>query len=99
MGPWPILRLRDAIRAHDDETAIRIILELAPGGGDAPDLKWRETAAKIAIQYAGYCDPGPLRPPFVKVPDSVMERVQKRAAYWKTLCDKYRPAAKERATA
>ncbi|HEX9879511.1 MAG TPA: dihydrodipicolinate synthase family protein [Candidatus Binatia bacterium] len=99
MGPWPLLRLRDAIRAGDVDTATRIILDLAPGGGSPPDLKWRETAAKIAIQYAGYCNPGPLRPPFVNVPDAVIESVQKRAAYWKGLCEKYRQPAKERATA
>ena len=99
MGPWPLLRLRDAIRANDVETAKQIISELSPGGGAPPNLSWRETAAKIAIRHAGYCDPGPLRPPFINVPDAVLEGVQKRAAYWKGLCEKYRPKAKERASA
>ena len=37
-------------------------------------------------------DPGPLRPPFVEIPKEVDESMQKKAARWKTLCDKYRPA-------
>ncbi len=99
MGPWPLLRLRDAIRVNDLETAKQIIFELAPGGAPPPDLRWRETAAKIAIQHAGYCNPGPLRPPFVNIPDNVKENVKKRAQYWKGLCEKYGPKAKARVTA
>ncbi len=51
----------------------------------------RATARKISIRYAGYCDPGPLRPPFVEIPAAVDERARRRAAYWTELCAKYRP--------
>ena len=91
MGPWPLLRLRDAIAAGDAETARQITLEIAGEGGGPPNLSWRETAAKISQNYAGYCKPGPLRPPFVEVPPAVVERAQKRAAYWQELCAKYQP--------
>ncbi|HEY7062656.1 MAG TPA: dihydrodipicolinate synthase family protein [Chloroflexota bacterium] len=90
-GPWPLLRLRDAVAAGDTATARQIILELGSDGDGPPNLSWRETARKISIRYAGYCDPGPLRPPFVEIPPAVDERARRRAAYWNELCAKYRP--------
>jgi dihydrodipicolinate synthase/N-acetylneuraminate lyase len=90
-GPWPLLRLRNAIAESDTATARQIVLELGPGGDGPPPLSWRETMLKIAIRYAGYCDPGPLRPPFVQIPAAVDERARRRAAYWTELCAKYRP--------
>ncbi|HZR97557.1 MAG TPA: dihydrodipicolinate synthase family protein [Chloroflexota bacterium] len=90
-GPWPLLRLRDAIAAGDAATAQEIILALSADGDGPPNLSWRETARKISIRYAGYCDPGPLRPPFVEIPAAVDERARRRAAYWGELCAKYRP--------
>lgn len=96
MGPWPLLRLRDAIKAGDMETAKRITAELSgPQNGDArppagpPNLSWRETASKIAQQYAGYVNPGPLRPPFVEVPEEIDASCRRRAAYWNELCARY----------
>lgn len=101
MGPWPLLRLRDAIRAGDLETAKRITTELSgPRSGDGhapsgpPNLSWRETASKIAQQFAGYVNPGPLRPPFVELPPEVIEGAKKRAADWNELCARYRSEVK-----
>lgn len=92
LGPWPQLALRDAVRRGDREAAAAITLDImGPVGGGKPDLSWRETAAKIAIRMSGYVDPGPLRPPFVEVPEEVMERQRKRVQRWKALCEKYRP--------
>ena len=91
MGPWPQFALRDAIRAGDVARAQSITADLrAQREGGAPNLSWRETASKIAVRMAGYVDPGPLRPPFVEIPDEVVEKQRVRVAYWKTLCDKYR---------
>jgi dihydrodipicolinate synthase/N-acetylneuraminate lyase len=102
MGPWPMLRLRDAVAQGDVATARQIIFEVSElgigGTGSAP-LSWRETASKLAIQQAGYCDPGPLRPPFVEIPDVVRDRAQKFAAYWQELCARYRPEVEARALA
>lgn len=92
MGPWPQLALRDAVRTGDIAKAKMITQEI--GGqrsGGAPDLSWRETASKIAVRMAGYVDPGPLRPPFVEVPEDVIEKQRARVAYWKSLCSKYQP--------
>jgi dihydrodipicolinate synthase/N-acetylneuraminate lyase len=91
MGPWPILRLRDAVQAGDYETAQEIILALVGSGGGPQDLTFRESSAKISARVAGYCDPGPLRPPFVNVPDAVMTKAKQRAEEWKALSARYAP--------
>jgi hypothetical protein len=67
-----------------------------PPPGVPVNLSWRETASKIATQAAGYVDCGPLRPPFLTIPDDVAERAKKRAERWKQLCAKYQaiPTAK-----
>ena len=96
MGPWPLVRLREAVVAGDDETARAITMDLLAmtisGTATAPSsLEWRETASKIAAQHAGYCQPGPLRPPFLEIPSNVRENAQKYAAHWQRLCARYRP--------
>ncbi len=94
MGPWPLLALRDTVAQGDMERAKEITLDLAlPVGASPPNLSWRETAAKIAIRYAGYVDPGPLRPPFVEIPPEVDAAQKAKAEKWAGLCKKYRAAA------
>ena len=92
MGPWPQIALREAIRAGDVALAHAITADLrAQREAGAPNLSWRETASKIGVRLAGYVDPGPLRPPFVEIPDDIVEKQRARVAYWKTLCAKYQP--------
>jgi dihydrodipicolinate synthase/N-acetylneuraminate lyase len=91
MGPHPQLALRDAVQRKDMVKAAEITLEMAPPtNAKPPNPSWRETAAKIAIRYAGYVDPGPLRPPFVDVPPEVDAAQKAKAEKWKALCAKYR---------
>ena len=48
-------------------------------GGPSEDRKQPiEPAGKLGIAYAGYCDPGPNRPPFMEVSDAALERAKKR---------------------
>lgn len=99
MGPWPLLRLRDACFAGDWETAKEICLDLSAasrGPGRSEDLLWRENSAKLAVNEAGYCVAGPLRPPFRNVPPEVIEQGKHMAANWQKLCEKY-PAKKAEA--
>ena len=91
MGPWPALRLRDAVAAGDQAAAIEVIRDITAAYEGEPQLQWRETAFKLAIGYAGYVDPGPLRPPFLTIPPDVETRMRARAEYWTKLCAKYRP--------
>lgn len=94
-GPWPVLRLLDACRAGDWQTAERICLDLnaaAKAPGRTGDLFWRENAHKLAVNESGYCNAGPLRPPFRVVPPEILEHAKQQAAAWKRLCEKYPPA-------
>lgn len=91
MGPTPVLALRDAVRRGDAAAARDITLALAGPPRASHGLAWRETAMKVGIRMAGYVDPGPLRPPFVKVPDDVLAAQRDRVALWQSLCEKYGP--------
>lgn len=88
MGPWPLLALRDACAAGDWERAREIALDL---GVDRPvqDLRWRESSLKISINEAGYCQAGPLRPPFRHVPADVVETARARGRRWRELAARY----------
>jgi len=95
MGSSPVLRLRDAVRAGDRALARDITFRISAAyeGPEQPDVRWRETAAKIAIRHAGYVDPGPLRHPFVNIPDAVNANARRMAANWQDLCAAYGPTA------
>ena len=97
MGPWPQLALRDAVARGDRKLAEDITLDLLPPPGAPVNLSWRETGSKIATQAAGYVDCGPLRPPFLTIPEDVIDRQKKRAERWKTLCAKYQAAPSAKA--
>ena len=100
MGPWPVLRLRNAVRDHDEETAKEIIFGMsATRSHGSEEMAWRETGHKIAQEIAGYCKPGPLRAPYTHVPDRVIEFQRKRANLWLELCARYRPEVEAAATA
>ncbi len=95
MGPWPLFALRDAMARGDMAKAKEVSLDLAPPfSGAPPNLSWRETGSKIGVKYAGYVDPGPLRPPFLEIPPEVDEQQKRTAERWKKLCDKYRADAR-----
>lgn len=96
MGPEPVIALRDAMDRADTKAAMDVISDISPVSEGHPQLQWRETAAKLSIREAGYCDPGPLRPPFLTIPQDVQEKAQARARYWRGLCEKYRPQVKKR---
>jgi dihydrodipicolinate synthase/N-acetylneuraminate lyase len=89
MGPEPLLHLKNTVAKGDIASAKQVLKDIALHRSYAEDLRWREVGHKLAIRHAGYCDPGPLRPPFVIVPDEMRERLQRRADYWRSLCAKY----------
>ena len=98
MGPWPLLRLRDAVAEGDDETAKQILREI----GGLGEGEWggpQDNARKIAATAAGYADLGPNRPPFVVIKPESLDKQMRRAAGWKALCEKYRPQVESRTLA
>ena len=91
MGPWPVLYLRNLLRAGKDQESLQVIAEImAAAGGERPGGNEGATA-KLPIEFAGYVNPGPARTPIMKFSDTTIERAKKKAEGWKKLCDKYRP--------
>ncbi|HEX9808353.1 MAG TPA: dihydrodipicolinate synthase family protein, partial [Alphaproteobacteria bacterium] len=92
MGPQVLLAYHEAVVSGNLDRAREIMFAISPVTADRKmNLSWRETASKIGIRHAGYCDPGPLRPPFVEVPAEVDKAQKARAEKWRTLCGTYRP--------
>lgn len=91
MGPWPVLHLRNLVRAAKDQEALQVISEImAAAGGERPGGNEGATA-KLPIEFAGYVNPGPARTPIIDFSDTTIERAKRKAEGWKALCAKYRP--------
>jgi hypothetical protein len=58
-------------------------------GRAGQNLQWRESSLKLAINVAGYCYAGPLRPPFSVVPAEVEQWAKDIARNWRDLYQKY----------
>jgi 4-(2-carboxyphenyl)-2-oxobut-3-enoate aldolase len=92
MGPQVMLAFHEAVVGGDYARAKEILFEISPILTERKmNLSWRETASKLAVKYAGYVDPGPLRPPFVEIPAEVDKGQKARGEKWAKLCQKYRP--------
>ena len=89
MGPEPLVCLKQSVDRGDIARAKEIIKDIMRNREYAQDLPWREMGHKIGVRAAGYVDPGPLRPPYLEVPPEVTQKLERRAAYWRSLCDKY----------
>lgn len=89
MGPEPLIYLKKMVEKGNIAKAREVLIDISSYYRTGDDLRWREMAHKIAVRFAGFVDPGPLRPPFTKVPDDVLERQRKRAENWRSLCEKY----------
>ena len=100
MGPWPILHLWDLVKRGEIEKADELRVELS--GPREPGAA-RPEPAEMPLrpaQFASYCNVGPTRVPYVHFSDATIDRAKKRAAYWESLCVKYRPIVEaERAAA
>ena len=101
MGPEPALAQIRAIQAHDMDRSRAIAKELAwtrepiaPITAD-PEVfaSYNIQLEKTRITLAGYCNAGPLRPPYNDVPDDYMPLFRENATRWRTLCEKYAKVA------
>jgi hypothetical protein len=98
MGPWPVLYLRNLVIEGKDEEALRVVADILGGReGRRPDAE-EMSAAKLTLEFAGYCNPGPTRTPIAQFSTAAIERARKKAEHWKKLCAKYRPLVERRAT-
>ncbi|BCP12345.1 hypothetical protein MINTM020_44430 [Mycobacterium paraintracellulare] len=95
MGPWPSLSLRDACQQADWTEAARIADDMqAPFrtlGLSMEEFQAMQSAWwKIAIDVAGYGRAGPARPPFVHIPDAVIESARRYGTQWSAMAEGYR---------
>jgi hypothetical protein len=102
-GPWPILRLYDAVKEGDVETAKRITDELTVGSTgrrSGPRGEGEGGSGVNPQELAGYIKPGPSRlpsfPPPAGAGDNGLPRTQARVQRWLDLCEKYRPEVEAR---
>jgi hydratase-aldolase len=94
MGPSPVIQAWDACERGEWERAKAMCMDLmeasnAASGKFLTDLYWRESSCKLAINEAGYCTAGPLRPPFRNIPEEVHATAREIASKWTRLCEKY----------
>lgn len=89
MGPSPAIRAYQACVAGDWELAKEICIGMSGTSPGPSNLEWRESSSKLAVNEAGYCHAGPLRPPFIHVPDEIKARAKEMAKRWTALCEKY----------
>lgn len=97
MGPQPSLAVMEAILAHDAERASRVAEDIAWANEPVePIVRSAEVFAsyniqveKIRINAAGYCNAGPIRPPYNVVPDEYRAAAEECGRRWAQLCQKY----------
>ena len=99
MGPWPLLHLRDLVDAGEYEKAEQVLFDITGGktGGAEEVAGPQDNARRLGASYAGYCNQGPNRSPYMVVKPESLQRQIKIAERWKGLCDKYRPLVEPRA--
>jgi trans-o-hydroxybenzylidenepyruvate hydratase-aldolase len=97
MGPEPVLEQMRALLSNDTERLQKIAAELAwtrepiTKLTSDPDLfaTYNIQMEKIRIQAAGYCEAGPIRPPYNIMPEPYAECARENARRWRQLCEKY----------
>jgi trans-o-hydroxybenzylidenepyruvate hydratase-aldolase len=100
MGPQPSLALIKSILDKDTERMEAVAKDVAWAGEPvasivaSPELfaSYNIQVEKLRINAAGYCNAGPIRPPYAIVPDEIIAQTQEAGERWKTLCDKYASA-------
>jgi dihydrodipicolinate synthase/N-acetylneuraminate lyase len=97
MGPQPSLALMKAIEEKDTEAADAIAKDLfwanetfIPGGNDFEEFgKYNIQLEKLRFEEAGYCRPGPIRPPYDVVPPEYEAGARECGRRWVELVKKY----------
>ena len=96
MGPEPMLALRDALVANDLVKAAEITHDIShtmetffPKGGHNEFYHYNIQLEKIRMNEAGYCNAGPIRPPYHVVPKEIEEGGRECGRRWKALRSKY----------
>ncbi len=96
MGPQPCLALMDAIEAKDLDRAGEIAKDLLwanetfiPDNSFEEFNKYNLQLEKIRFNEAGYCNAGPIRPPYDVIPEQYVENARECGRRWAELVKKY----------
>lgn len=96
MGPQPCVALMDAIAARDTNRVGEIAKDIfwanetfIPNGDFEAFSKFNLQLEKIRFNEAGYCNAGPIRPPYDVVPDDYVAGAKECGRRWADLVKKY----------
>jgi dihydrodipicolinate synthase/N-acetylneuraminate lyase len=97
MGPQPSVALMAAILAKDMDRAKVISEEIAKAcetflspASFAVFAHYNIQLEKLRIKAAGYCDPGPIRPPYNVIPEDMAQGALECGRRWAELVEKYK---------
>jgi dihydrodipicolinate synthase/N-acetylneuraminate lyase len=100
MGPEPSLAVIRAILAGDRARADAVAADIHWAGEPLHDViadaevfaSYNIQIEKARINAAGYCNAGPVRPPYDLLPDGYREQAEECGHRWRQLREKYRIA-------
>jgi len=98
MGPQPSIALMKAIEQNDKEAAKAISMDIAWANEVIDEIISDPTVfasyniqfEKARISAAGYCNPGPVRPPYNFLPKEIRGKCEENGKRWTEICIKYR---------
>ncbi len=97
MGPQPGIALMKAINARDWERAEQIAADLRWAGESlrgvltSPEVfaSYNIQVERLRMEASGYCEPGPIRPPYNCTPADIEEASRECGRRYATLREKY----------
>ncbi len=96
-GPHPVIVLMQAILAGDWQRAEEVTADFAwadenyrPGGNLRAYASFILQQEKTRVNAGGYCDAGPLRPPYHVFPEELAAAARETGRRWGQLREKYR---------
>jgi trans-o-hydroxybenzylidenepyruvate hydratase-aldolase len=93
MGPEPVLAMMEAVRRRDDAAIARIASSMAWANEPVQSIiedparfaQFNIQLEKVRINAAGYCNSGPIRPPYGNLPDDIRQAAEACGGRWATL--------------
>lgn len=94
MGPGPVLRMLAAVAADDADAVARSTADIAWVHEPIADIladaevfaSYNIQIEKVRIAEAGYCAPGPIRPPYDDIPAEIEAAARECGRRWRELC-------------
>jgi hypothetical protein len=102
MGPAPAIAITRAIRERKADLIRSISAEIAWANAPLQSIiddpatfaSYNIQVEKARIAEAGYCKPGPARPPYDVIPEDILNASRECGRRWADLCKRYSSAAK-----